>query len=58
MPSRTHAGSPYMQFAKLRSAAKYNLATSGIMSYPFAELPVKLEDLEISGPTFYGYAAV
>ncbi len=48
MSSRTHAGSPYMEFAKLRSAAKYNLATSGIMSYPLAELPVKLEDLEIN----------
>jgi aspartate/methionine/tyrosine aminotransferase len=56
MSSRTHTGSPYMQFAKLRSAAKYNLATSGIMSYPLAELPVKLEDLEINGPTLYGYA--
>ena len=49
MPSRTHSRSPYMQFAKLRSGASYNLATSGIMSYPLAELPVKLEDLEISG---------
>ena len=56
MPSRTHIGSPYMQFAKLRSAAKYNLAASGIMSCPLAELPVKLEDLEINGPTLYGYA--
>ena len=55
MVSRTHSGSPYMQFAKLRSAAKYNLAASGIMSYPLAELPVKLEDLEICGPTLYGY---
>ncbi|MGC2109818.1 MAG: aminotransferase class I/II-fold pyridoxal phosphate-dependent enzyme [Candidatus Korobacteraceae bacterium] len=55
MPSRTHAGSPYMQFAKLRSAAKYNLASSGIMSYPLAELPVKIEDLEICGPTLCGY---
>lgn len=55
MLSRTHSGSPYMQFAKLRSAAKYNLATSGIMSYPLAELPVKLEDLEICGPDLYGY---
>jgi hypothetical protein len=45
-----------MQFAKLRSAAKYNLASSGIMGYPLAELPVKLEDLEISGPDVYGYA--
>ena len=45
-----------MEFAKLRSATKYNLATSGIMSYPLAELPVTLEDLEITGTTFYGYA--
>ena len=56
MTSRTHSGSPYMQFAKLRSAATYNLATSGIMSYPLCDLPVKLEDLEINGPTVYGYA--
>ena len=56
MSSRTKASSPYMEFAKLRSAAKYNLATSGIMSYPLAELPVTLDDLEINGPTLYGYA--
>src|SRR6202167_1414787 len=56
MASRTHAGSEYMEFAKLRSAAEYNLATSGIMSYPLAELPAKIEDLEINGPTLYGYS--
>jgi aspartate/methionine/tyrosine aminotransferase len=56
MSSRTRSGSPYMQFAKLRSTAKYNLATSGIMSYPLAELPVTMQDLEINGPTVYGYA--
>jgi aspartate/methionine/tyrosine aminotransferase len=54
--SRSHAHSPYMEYAKLRSVAKYNLATSGVMSYPLAELPVRLEDLEINGPTVYGYA--
>ncbi len=48
--------SPYMEFSKLRSGAKYNLATSGVMSYPVAELPVRIEDLEINGPTVYGYA--
>lgn len=53
---RTHARSPYMEFAKLRSAAKYSLATSGIMTYPLAELPVKLEDLEITGTDLYGHA--
>jgi len=52
---RSHAGSPYMQYAKLRSSAKYNLAASGVMGYPLSELPVKLDDLEINGPTLYGY---
>jgi hypothetical protein len=45
-----------MEYAKLHSAAKYNLATSGLTSYPLSELPVKLEDLEINGPTVYGFA--
>src|SRR5712691_10064628 len=54
--SRTTARSPYMEFAKLRSEARYNLATSGVTGYPFAELPVRLQDLEINGPTLYGYA--
>ena len=26
------------------------------MSYPLAELPVRIEDLEINGPDVYGYA--
>ncbi len=56
MSLRTRSGSPYMQFAKLRSDAKYCLATSGVMSYPLAELPVRLEDLEINGTDAYGYA--
>lgn len=47
--------SPYMEFAKLRAAARYNLATSGIMSYPLAELPVALEQLEINDSSPYGY---
>lgn len=55
MRTRSNEGSPYMEFAKLRSGAKYNLATSGVMSFPLAELPVKLEQLEINGPTIYGY---
>jgi aspartate/methionine/tyrosine aminotransferase len=54
--SRTTARSPYMEFAKLRSGARFNLATSGVMGYPLSELPVRLEDLEINGPTLYGYA--
>jgi aspartate/methionine/tyrosine aminotransferase len=47
--------SEYLEWAKLCSAAKYNLATSGIAGYSLRELPVRLEDLEINGPTKYGY---
>jgi len=53
---RSAAASPYMEFAKLRSGAAYNLATSGVMGYSLKDLPVRLEDLEINGPTVYGYA--
>ncbi|MGD0913463.1 MAG: pyridoxal phosphate-dependent aminotransferase [Terracidiphilus sp.] len=48
--------STYLEWAKLCSQATYNLATSGIMSYPLAELHVSPQDLEINGPTVYGYA--
>ena len=47
--------SPYMQWAKTRSQARFNLASSGLRNYPLAELPVTLEDLELSGPSWYGY---
>jgi aspartate/methionine/tyrosine aminotransferase len=55
MIERSTIRSPYMEFAKLHSGAKYNLATSGIMGYPMSGLPVKIEDLEINGPDSYGY---
>lgn len=47
--------STYLAWAKLRSRAKYNLATSGIMGYPLRELQVSWQDLEINGPDAYGY---
>jgi len=47
--------SVYLEWAKLRSGAKYNLATSGLDGYPLAKLPVKIEDLEISIGGSYGY---
>ncbi|HEU4390579.1 MAG TPA: aminotransferase class I/II-fold pyridoxal phosphate-dependent enzyme [Blastocatellia bacterium] len=47
--------SGYMEWAKTRSHARYNLATSGVAHYPLSELPVSLDDLELSGPSFYGY---
>ncbi len=53
--SRKETRSAYLEWAKLRSAAKYNLATSGLDGYPLAKLPVKIEDLEISVGGSYGY---
>lgn len=44
-----------MPWVKLRSHAKYNLATSGVAHWKLRELPIKIEDLEISGPSFYGF---
>lgn len=47
--------SNYIEWAKTRSQARFNLATSGVMNLPIAELPVTIEDIEISGPSWYGY---
>ncbi len=47
--------SDYLHWAKTRSQARFNLATSGLMNYPLAELPLSVEDLELSGPSWYGY---
>ena len=52
---RTHSRSAYMEFAKLHSSAKYNLATSGMAGFPLAELGVTIDQLEINGPDGYGY---
>jgi aspartate/methionine/tyrosine aminotransferase len=54
--SRSTAGSSYMQWAKQRSGAKFNLANSGMAGLPLKELDVKIEQLEINGPSNYGYA--
>jgi aspartate/methionine/tyrosine aminotransferase len=48
-------GSEYIEWAKTQSHARFNLATSGVAPYPLSGLAVKLEDLEISGPSYYGY---
>jgi aspartate/methionine/tyrosine aminotransferase len=48
-------GSVYIEWAKTRSQARFNLATSGVINYPLAELPFNLEDIEMSGPSWYGY---
>jgi aspartate/methionine/tyrosine aminotransferase len=57
--SRTRMRSPYMEWAKTRSQARYNLAASGVPSYPLADFVsagwLRLEDLELTGPAGYGY---
>ena len=53
--SRAEAVSRYIEWAKLYSNARFNLATSGISNCPIAELPVRIEDLEIGGTGPYGY---
>jgi aspartate/methionine/tyrosine aminotransferase len=53
--SRWYAQSDYMEFSKLRSAATYNLATSGVTNCSLADLQFRLETLDINGPTVYGY---
>ena len=46
----------YMEWAKTRSQAKYNLATSGLIGVSRAEFPLRLGELEITAPGAYGYA--
>ena len=55
MKNRREVRSAYLEWAKLRSGAKYNLATSGLDGYPLAKLPVRVEELEISAAGSYGY---
>ncbi len=47
-------GSSYMNWAKTRSTAKFNLATSGLGNLKLRELRVSLDDLEITDGG-YGY---
>ncbi len=50
--------SPYMEWAKLSSGARFNLATSGLTSVTTEEFPLRLVDVEINGPGGYGYGSL
>ena len=52
--ARQVMSSSYMNWAKTRSTAKFNLATSGLGNLKLCELRVSLEDLEITDGG-YGY---
>jgi aspartate/methionine/tyrosine aminotransferase len=47
--------SDYMNWAKTRSRARFNLATSGLDNLTLSELDVSLNDLELTGTDGYGY---
>jgi hypothetical protein len=51
-----HKHSDYMHWSKTESRARFNLATSGVASFPLRDLPVDLKELEINGENSYGYA--
>jgi aspartate/methionine/tyrosine aminotransferase len=50
-----HKHSDYMQWSKTQNRARFNLATSGVASFPLRELPIDLKELEINGDNSYGY---
>jgi aspartate/methionine/tyrosine aminotransferase len=45
----------YMNWAKTRPKVKYDLALSGILNLPFAELEATIDDLDLNGDNSYGY---
>lgn len=47
--------SAYMHWAKTSSRGTYNLATSGVGPLAMRELPFDFSQLEINGPSRYGY---
>jgi aspartate/methionine/tyrosine aminotransferase len=53
--ARRVLSSEYMEWAKTRADARFNLATSGVSPCPIRELGVTLEDIDVSGPSLYGY---
>ncbi|MGC1615666.1 MAG: pyridoxal phosphate-dependent aminotransferase [Candidatus Acidiferrum sp.] len=54
-PIRTKR-SIYMEWAKTRSHARFNLATSGVIGVPMTEFPLDLKQFEVTAPGGYGYA--
>jgi aspartate/methionine/tyrosine aminotransferase len=53
--ARRAMASKYMNWAKERSRARFNLATSGLENLKLEELQLSLDDLQISGEADYGY---
>src|SRR5262245_2457221 len=47
--------SVYMQWAKMRPKVSFDLALSGILNLPFAEMDATIEDVDLNGDNSYGY---
>lgn len=47
--------SDYMEWAKTRSQARFNLATSGLTNVPLTEFPLSVADLEVTSTEGYSY---
>lgn len=47
-----------MHWAKTASGARFKLATSGVPSVALADLPISLEEIEVTGPDGYGYESL
>jgi aspartate/methionine/tyrosine aminotransferase len=45
----------YMQWAKTRPKVTYDLALSGILNLPFAEMEATIDDVDLNGDNSYGY---
>src|ERR1700734_2775309 len=54
-PQRRDIRSAYIEWAKLRSGARFKLAASDVLHFPLSELAVRIEDLQITGSSGYGY---
>jgi len=54
-PAR-RAHSDYMQFAKLRTAARYNLASSGVANCAMEDISCSPTEFALHGDNAYGYA--
>jgi len=55
MTSRREVRSVYIEWAKLRSKARFGLSTSDVLHFPLAEMHARIEDLSLSPPGGYGY---
>ncbi len=54
-PQRREIRSAYIEWAKLRAGARFNLAASAVAPLPFEELHANIEDIHVNGPAGYGY---